>query len=103
VEASEVTSHEGTSQVLDDIAYYEALTGKLPHVNYISDTKGEVLMFVTKAFSFVHQAISIYDDKHSMLTDNQNSLIHAEFGKIKKLADESNHYQYTRTEIRGTK
>jgi hypothetical protein len=96
-----IASNEGVSQILDDLAYYESLTGKLPHVNYVSDAKGEVLMFVTKAFSFVYQAISVYDHKHNMLSDNQDSLIGAEYNKIKKLADESNHYQYTKSEIRG--
>ncbi len=103
VSEGESTSHEGTNQILDDLDYYEALTAKLPHVHYISEAKGEVLMFVPKAFMFVKQSLTAYDYKHSMLTDSQNSLITAEYGKIEKLATESSNYQYTKTEIKGLK
>lgn len=94
---------EALNQILDDLDYYETLTGKMPHTAYISDGKGEVLMFAAKAFSLIMQAISAYDPNHTLLVQSQIKTLESEFDYIKKLADMSSKYTYTKNEIKGFK
>lgn len=99
----QVSSAEAVNQILDDLDYYESITGKMPHINYLSEYKGEVLMFVPKAFTFVREAILGYDPNHTLLTENQVRLIDIEYHYIRLVSDESSLHQYTKNEIRSYK
>lgn len=94
---------EGMEQMVDIFDYYESLVSRLPHVNDISDSKGDVLMFPVNAFTKVLAAINVYDNEFNLLSTSQNILVNTEYNRIKKLAEESSQHQYTKTEIRSVK